>query len=73
MFTLQDLLATPRRRVVFAYGSSSAGKRMIVRCQIECLDECNVVEVDCVVEHSERLLFSSIAVRSIGPDVGELV
>ena len=32
-----------------------------------------MVEVDCVVEYTERPSFSSMAVRSIGPDVGELV
>ena len=73
MSTLQGLLATPRGRAVFACGSSSTGKRTIVRRAIECLGERNVVEVDCLVEHTERLLFSSIAGRSIGADVGELV
>ena len=71
--TLQGLLATPRGRAVFACGGSSTGKRTIVRRAIDGLGESDVVEVDCVVEHTERLLFSSIAGRSVGADIGELV
>lgn len=68
---LRGLLASSRGRAVFACGASSTGKRTVVLRSLS--PSVHRIVVDCVVAHSERLLFSAIAGRPVGADIGEFV
>lgn len=69
--TLRALLSLSGGRAVFVCGGSSTGKRTIVQRAVP--DKAELVTVDCVVQHTERLLFSAIAGQNVSADVGELV
>lgn len=68
---LRGLLASSRGRSIFVCGGSSTGKRTIVLRSL--VPSVRRIVVDCVVAHSERLLFSAIAGRPVGADIGEFV
>lgn len=69
--SIRALLSCGTARCIFVCGSSSTGKRTIVEQALP--PNTRLLLVDCVVQHTERLLYSAIAEKCVTPDFAQLV